>query len=263
MEKIKVFLVDDEYLERTLLRYSVPWEELGLEIVGEAESGEEMMEKIKSASPDIIFTDICMPFMDGLQMSKIVKEQYSDIEVVIITGHRDFSYAKNAIHIGVSEYLLKPIDKQEVIDISQKIKNRIKNRKEMNLQYQLIHDIQNSGISLTADKKCSELVTHAIKIIEDSLSNSELSLKSIAQDLYVNPSYLCRVFKREARENITDYILQLRIKRSIEYLKNTNLKAYEIAEKVGISDSHYFSILFKKQVGKSIQEYKKQYFVSA
>jgi len=254
MDKMKAFLVDDEYLERTLLRYSVPWDELGIEIVGEAESGEEMMKKIESVIPDIIFTDICMPFMDGLQLSKMIKEQYSDVEVVIITGHRDFSYAKRAIHIGVSEYLLKPIDKQEVIDISQKIKNRIQNKKS---------SIQSFGKPLPADKKYSELVTHAIKIIETSFSNSELSLKTIAENLYVNPSYLCRVFKHEMNENITDYILHLRISRSIEYLSSTNLKAYEIAEKVGINDSHYFSILFKKYVGKSIQEYKKMCSVSA
>lgn len=262
MDKVKVFLVDDEYLERTLLRYSVPWDELGFEIVGEAGSGEEMMEKVKSATPDIIFTDICMPFMDGLQLSKIVKENYNDVEVVVITGHRDFSYAKQAIHIGVSDYLLKPIDKQEVIDISQKIKNRIENKKSLNLQSQFVNFDKNQVEPLPIDKKYSELVTRALKIIDESFSDSQLSLKSIAENLYVNPSYLCRVFKNEIRKNISDYILQTRINHSIEYLNSTNLKAYEIAEKVGINDSHYFSTLFKKYVGKSIQEYRK-YSVSA
>lgn len=192
----------------------------------------------------------------------MVKEKYCDIEVVVITGHRDFSYAKQAIHIGVSDYLLKPIDKQEVIDISKKIKNRIENKKDLKLQYLSVQTDKNQAKPLSINKKYSELVTNALKIIDESFSDSELSLSSIAENLYVNPSYLCRVFKHEMSENISDYILQIRIKRSIEYLNSTNLKAYEIAEKVGISDSHYFSTLFKKYVGKSIQEYKK-YSVSA
>nr|PZM88661.1 MAG: hypothetical protein DIU81_04880 [[Clostridium] cellulosi] len=74
MDKIKAFLVDDEYLERTLIKYSVPWDEIGFEIIGEANSGEEMIKQIESNKPDVIFTDVCMPFMDGLQMSKKLKK---------------------------------------------------------------------------------------------------------------------------------------------------------------------------------------------
>lgn len=259
MDKIKVFLVDDEYLERTLIRCCIPWDDYDCEIVGEAESGEDMLKQIDSVRPDIIFTDICMPFMDGIEMAKIVKERYSETQIVIITGHRDFEYAKSAIHIGVSDYLLKPIDKNELIQIIQKLKNRIDNENKE----KFIKTMLQKNEDIINKKRHSELVEKTLELIEKSLSDSELSLKTIAEKLCVNPCYLSRIFKQEIHENITDYIIKLRINRSIEFLNSTNLKAYEIAEKVGINDSHYFSILFKKQTGKSIQEFKKQCRITA
>ncbi len=257
MDQIKAFLVDDEYLERTLIKYSIPWEELGFGIVGEADSGEEMLEAIKANTPDVIFTDICMPFMNGLQMAKKIRELYADMEIVIITGHRDFSFAKDAIKIGVAEYLLKPIDKQELLNVSLRIKSRIEKKRALNREYQSIQSGLIHSPGLPKDEKYSDLVMKTIKVINDSLSDSELSLKNIAEQVYVNPSYLCRVFKKETNKNVTDYITGLRIGKSLDYLNNTNLKAYEIAEKIGINDSHYFSICFKKYIGKSIQEYKR------
>lgn len=249
MDKIKAFLVDDEYLERTLIKYSVPWDEIGFEIIGEANSGEEMIKQIESNKPDVIFTDVCMPFMDGLQMSKKIKEMFEDIEIIIITGHREFLYAKTAIGLGAFDYILKPIDKNELKDVSLKVKKHIEKKRKY------INNNQNAANKV---QKYSELVEKAIEIINNYLSDSTLSLKTIAEKLYVNPSYLCRLFKKETNKNITDYITGLRIERSLEYLNSTNLKAYEIAEKVGISDSHYFSICFKKYTGKSIQKYKKE-----
>ncbi len=127
----------------------------------------------------------------------------------------------------------------------------------MNREYQSIQSGLIHSPGLPKDEKYSDLVMKTIKVINDSLSDSELSLKNIAEQVYVNPSYLCRVFKKETNKNVTDYITGLRIGKSLDYLNNTNLKAYEIAEKIGINDSHYFSICFKKYIGKSIQEYKR------
>lgn len=254
MDKLKVFLVDDEYLERTLIRCCIPWDEYDCEVAGEAESGEDMIKQIDSVRPDIIFTDICMPFMNGIEVAKFVKEHYSETQVVIVTGHRDFEYAQSAIHIGVADYLLKPIDKDELIKIIQKLKNHIENKNKE----RFIKTMLQNNEDILNKKRHSEIVEKTLELIEKSLSDSALSLKNIAKKLYVNPCYLSRIFKQEIHENITDYITKLRINRSIEFLNSTNLKAYEIAEKVGINDSHYFSILFKKQTGKSIQEFKKQ-----
>jgi YesN/AraC family two-component response regulator len=261
MEKIKVLLVDDEYLERSLIRLGTNWVEHGFEIIGEADSGEAALEIIKQNKPDIVFTDICMPFMDGLEFTKIIREQYEDIKVIIITGHREFEYAKTAVSLGVTEFLLKPINHENVLSMSMKIKGEIEKQRrffdEFNAMKRIISENNSILGSKSVNKRCSEIVEKAKKNIDENLPDIELSLSTVAGRLFVSPSYLSRVFKQDMEENITDYIMKLRMRKAIEYIKNTNYKAYEIADKIGISDPHYFSICFKKFTGKSINEYKK------
>ena len=111
---MKVFLVDDEIAIRENLRNSFPWEENGFQLVGEAPDGEMAMPMIRDLNPDILLTDIRMPFMDGMALCAEVKRVLPWIGVVILSGYDDFSYARQAISLGVKEYLLKPITADEL-----------------------------------------------------------------------------------------------------------------------------------------------------
>lgn len=241
-------IVDDEHLERTLIRYSFPWEENGFAIVGEADSGEDMIRRFDAVRPDVIFADICMPFMNGLEMTQALRAIKKDAEVVILTGHRDFAFAQQAIHLGVLEYLIKPVQYEELQNVVRSVKARLERGRAAG---------RGAAEPEKPEKKYSDLVSRAMQLIGESLSDCGLSLKSLSERLYVSPGYLCRTFKKETNENVTNYIIRMRIRQSLDYLDNTGLKAYEIAEKVGFEDPHYFSILFKKQVGRSIQEYRR------
>lgn len=248
MEQIRVALVDDEHLERTLIRYSFPWAENGFAIVGEADSGEDMIRRFDEMKPDVIFADICMPFMNGLEMSQAIRRMKKDVEIVILTGHRDFAFAQQAIHVGVLEYLIKPVQCEELQSVARTVKGRVEHRQAA---------CRGAAHGEKTEKRYSDLVSRAMQLVGESLSDCGLSLKSLSEKLYVSPGYLCRTFKKETDENVTNYIIRMRIRQSLDYLDNTSMKAYEIAEKVGFEDPHYFSILFKKQVGKSIQEYRR------
>lgn len=111
---MKVFLVDDEIAIRENLRNSFPWEENGFQLVGEAPDGEMALPMIRDLNPDILLTDIRMPFMDGVQLCVGVKRMMPWVGIVILSGYDDFSYAQQAISLGVKEYLLKPITAQEL-----------------------------------------------------------------------------------------------------------------------------------------------------
>ena len=113
----KVFLVDDEIVIREGIRNSFPWEESGYTLVGEAPDGEIALPMIRDANPDILITDIRMPFMDGMQLCREVKRQMPWIGVVILSGYDDFTYARQAISLGVKEYLLKPVSAQELAPV--------------------------------------------------------------------------------------------------------------------------------------------------
>ena len=118
----KVFLIEDEIVIREALERMIPWNEHGFELVGKAKDGEIALPMIRKTKPDVLITDIKMPFMDGLTLSGIVKKEFPDIRIVIVSGYDDFEYAKKAIALGVDDYLLKPIAKAEFVNVLQKIR---------------------------------------------------------------------------------------------------------------------------------------------
>jgi two-component system, response regulator YesN len=106
----KIFLVEDEIVVREGIRDSIPWQDTEFIFCGEASDGEIALPLIEEMQPDILITDIKMPFMDGLELSRYLRKKMPQIKIIMISGHEDFSFAKQAISIGVEEYALKPID---------------------------------------------------------------------------------------------------------------------------------------------------------
>lgn len=526
--KTKVLLVDDEKLERVLIRKGYDWEAKGFEIIGEASNGEEALQFLSNKKPDIIITDINMPYMDGLALTERIKEQCPKCRVIIITGYREFEYARRAVKLGVEDFILKPVNISEIAGLVETMKEELEKEADYSQEYSKLketalqnldiikesflqrlvenhieeeeatHKIQmysyepllqqcicinikpyietdNSDVgSLTLSKKILERIIHnnysnmvafvhylcniiiyfyghnlervadiasqikkqlnnefnmdadigisnechgfkgiskaytqtekaisasviigrnscisykeysdikkknqnyaeidwsdfifhvencfadqveedindytesmklagiinsdylklmamhmlskassvltkygktlgqligeeilykevssiktveemnlclkkliksilifsdskrtkksnklidlALAYINEHLCESSLTLKTVAKHVYANESYLSRVFKKELEESLIEYITRKRIEYSIELLNTTDLKVYEIAEKIGFGDSHYFSLCFKKQVGVTIKEYKKPKF---
>lgn len=530
-DKLKVMIVDDEELSRKFLVSSVDWSAFQLELIAEAASGLEALTSLEDHTPDIIFTDIKMPYMDGLELSEFITKRYPHIKIVIITAFKDFDYAQKSIHIGVSHFLLKPINPIELQNIILKLKEQIASEKKkwfeldhlkkiidenyvflrerflldlleeddegavssqqlsyyyssgvpnyiqitllenhspyfhelseeerllqdmknlefvkecipdgryleaisdqkhhlilfsyspdinmvtfceqiqysiqkisgmeitfgigtsyhdirkMNLSYQeslealkfskympsqsitiyqndihvqntswhtvqssiddvkfyikagleeelnkilpnlyldehgqminldsarilsmtllaaainVANDIgipfqelfeQGTGFFLpilleaTSINLCSKTVLYLNKLtssitayrlnksksalwdiiqyIQKEMTNPELTLSAVADEFHMNDSYLSRTFKKELGFSFSKYLIRLRMEKAIQLLSSTNMKAYQIAEEVGIPDAYYFSNCFKKYTGQSIREYKKQYF---
>ncbi len=127
---IKVFLVEDEYVVRQGIKTKVDWEGNGYDFVGEAGDGEQAYVQIKKLAPDIVITDIKMPFMDGLELTKLIKESLPDTEVIILSGFGEFEYAKEGIQLGIAEYLLKPINSEELIEAVNRVKEKVINDRQ-------------------------------------------------------------------------------------------------------------------------------------
>ena len=156
---VKVFLVDDEIVIREGIRNSFPWEESGYTLVGEAPDGEIALPMIRDANPDILITDIRMPFMDGMQLCREVKRQMPWLGVVILSGYDDFDYARQAISLGVKEYLLKPITAQELKDVLDRISARLAEERRAREDMALMRRRLHSGSQFVREKLLSSLFT--------------------------------------------------------------------------------------------------------
>ncbi|PQZ98452.1 MULTISPECIES: response regulator [unclassified Paenibacillus] len=136
LEPLKVLIVDDEYLIRNLLRMRIDWEQQGMFIVGEASDAAEALDQVELLRPDIVFTDIYMPKMDGIELSGILMERYPNIKIVVVTGHDEFEYARQSVKLGISDFILKPIRASELLQVTTKLRALIK--QEVGREYELM-----------------------------------------------------------------------------------------------------------------------------
>ena len=400
----KILLVDDDRLIRRSLATTIPWKRYGYELVGEASNGEEGLSLIDKHKPQIVISDIKMPFMDGLQMASIGKTRYPEIKVILLTGYEDFKFAQEAIKIKAFDYLLKPVEssillkkvqqaamewEREQTSQKQKVKGirflkqkwlkkllhqrhhsleiynqmekfnvhlkgeyaavsiirlediqkegqineesldhvykicskAIENRGEvfdweenefivilqghskegmlkemekliericLNIEAELgirataaMGEVHKSATSIAlsyfkarevlksqrvvAQKQIGyrphedygSVVDKAIEYMEQHYNKEGLTLNEVAQAVNVNPSYLSNMFKVKKGTNFSDCLLELRMRKAMELLRDRNAKVYEVAEMVGYSNPQYFSVCFKKYVGLSPFDFKK------
>ena len=125
MDLYKIMLVDDEEEVRTSIIKKINWEANGFEVVGDAENGRDALEKIEILEPNVIITDIRMPYMDGLALTESLRQKFPSIKVIIFSGFDDFSYAKEAIRLGVAEYILKPVNVDELTEILKRVRAKL------------------------------------------------------------------------------------------------------------------------------------------
>lgn len=159
----KIILVDDEDEVREGIKQKIAWNNHGFELVGDFDNGRDALDVIEQYRPDVIITDICMPFMDGLGLAKAVMERYRDIKVIIVTGYEDFEYAKQAITLKVTEYLLKPINAREFTEYLTKMKQDLD---EEHLQKANIAKLRmqlNQSFPLLRERFLEKLVTTRMK----------------------------------------------------------------------------------------------------
>lgn len=118
----KVLLVDDEILTREAISKNIPWENQGFCLIGAAENGQDAIMQIETEQPDLVITDICMPYMDGLELSNYIYKNYPDTKVVILSGYDEFEYARQAVEYRVKEYILKPVTSLELKEVLKRIR---------------------------------------------------------------------------------------------------------------------------------------------
>lgn len=157
-DTLKVIILDDEYLIRNLIKMKVNWEEVNMEVVGEAGNAEQALEMVDKLNPDIIFTDICMPSMDGIEFSRRVVEKYPHTKIIIVTGYDDFEYARSSIKLGICDFILKPINSPELMQILIKLRNTIDSERNYEKEYNQLKKQVEESMPILREKFLNELL---------------------------------------------------------------------------------------------------------
>lgn len=243
MKEIKVMLIDDEKAVRSIIRKMVPWERYHMVVAGEAASGAEALNTMETVEPDIVFVDIKMPFMDGIEFSRIALRQNPDLLVVMLTAYEEFELIRECLRIGVKDYFLKPVNLEEVQEKLKVLEDEVRERRVKEKKY------------LTIPAEAENQVIQQIQgYIYQNYQNKELNVASIAQLFGFNQSYLGRIYKKETGELLIDTVIRVRMEAAMK-LAESGMKMYQTAIHVGMPDSNYFGKRFKNFTGMSYSSY--------
>lgn len=392
----RVLIADDEPIIREGIREAMDWAALGMEVVGEAEDGEEALERAVELNVDVVLVDMNMPFLNGIGLIRALQEQCPGVRYLIISGHDEFAYAQEAVRLGVEDYILKPVQAEQLHAALQRLRQRLDEEHQRtayvrqaaqqiernipllrqrfcqewmegqaggkNLMEQLaflhlptaspvqvgvvrwpaaearqtilresdrqlfLFAVENIVAELLGDRahvlfrdassvvgiclwqqapeeiaslleqhisaclnisvhahveshmgtleevpdtyrhcrdqvyeevKLSPLVRRARQLIQEEYAERELTLESLASRLQVSAVYLSRVLKKELNDSFVTLVTRARIRKAAQLLDSTSLPIHTIAERVGYETQHYFSTAFKKMMGISPAQYRK------
>ncbi|WP_141506361.1 response regulator transcription factor [Paenibacillus luteus] len=242
----KVLLVEDEEMIRKGLRYTFDWLAADCVIIDEACNGEEGLAKIKQLQPDIVIADVNMPLMDGITMIEKSLDE-AICSYIIISGYDEFHLAKKAIHLGVSEYLLKPLEQDQLLAALDRAKNQIELKRKYELLKKQPHQIDEtiSASILENTNQTSKYVSQMIAYIQQHYAE-KISIQDLVTQIGISSTYLNQKFKAETSYTFNDFLNRYRVQKAMEQLQAGTGKVYNIATEVGFKDYKYFISIFKK-----------------
>lgn len=253
----KVVIIDDEPIIVEGLSKTIDWKSLDCEVVGSAENGLKGIELIRKVRPDILISDICMPGLDGLKMIAALKSQFPDMQITILTGYREFEYAREAISLGVTRFLLKPSKMDELLEAVNTMRDRLATSSYDAAEHQNIgKDSDLSGDSACPDSEANNFIVKNALAYMQAHYKEKLLLSDVADEIYVSQWHLSKLLNKETGQNFSELLGKIRIEKAKELLKDPSLRICDIAEEVGFQDLPHFSRVFKKIEGVSANEYR-------
>lgn len=237
----RVIVVDDEKLISNTIAKNITACDPAFEVVSVCYDGVSALKAIETYNPQILFTDIKMPLMDGLELIENVHNYYPSVRCVLISGYNEFEYAQTAIKFKVYDYLLKPLNKFELSKTLRKIKDELLAEQEQ--------------LNTERSSAPGNIVASIVQYLQTNYAK-DINFTQIASDYNFSASYLTKIFKEYAGISPIKYLIDYRIKVAKNLLRDTNLTVKEIAEKTGFVDQFYFSKCFKSYCGVTPSQYK-------
>ncbi|MGN0662003.1 MAG: response regulator [Faecalibacterium sp.] len=266
---IRLLIADDEQIEREALADIVARRFEHEVVLQRAENGRKAADIAVLWGADLILMDIEMPGMSGLDAARAVLDQRPECKVIFITAYSLFQYAHSAVHLGACDYLLKPVDPDELEQSIRRAIRQIEAGRRLAALAPVQPDPDSAepgaeplGAELTADaegenSQAALVMAHVRKYMEDNYMY-DLSLDSVSEILRISPAYLSVQFKKYQKMNFLDCLTELRINAAKELLSDPFRSTAEVASMVGYEDASYFARAFKKRTGMTPTQYRKE-----
>lgn len=246
---LDIIVVEDEAPIRDWIAYTISNISNEFNVLASASNGKEAYELALNLKPKVIISDIKMPIMGGIELTKKIKEVFPDIYVILLTNYAEFSYAKEAISCGVYEYLVKSdIRPKELKEILDKVNESVKE-----LEKDKISRLQKESNLTDSKDGYSKTIKKSIDYIHKNYKQ-HISLQDISNYVFLSHEYFSRLFKEEVGENFSSYLTNYRMKKAESLIKNTDMKISQIAMEVGYTNASYFSRSYKKFKGISPED---------
>lgn len=266
----RLVIVDDEKIVIQGIQVLLKRENIPCEVVGTASDGRQALSVIEKTRPDVVITDIRIPYVDGLSLIESCEEFLPDTDYIIISGYQEFSYARKALILGALDYIDKPVTKEKLAAAFERLEARRKGRARCRMpskgsganpqNEESSHNPQETGNDTdqaagTRSRTFSNAaITRCLTYIQENYTR-DIGLTELSDLVEMNPAYLSVLFKETVGTSFVKYLTRLRITKAKELLK-AGMKASEVAAAVGYNDAHYFYETFKKNTGKTPSEYR-------
>ncbi len=241
---IKLLIADDEDTIRNGIAKYIQLHTDRFDKIYLAANGKEALDMILRDKPDIMFLDVQMPLMTGIEVMQEARRADALPYTMILSAYDEFKYCQQALRLGAKEYLLKPVRSSDILRM-------------VNYAADELFGVVEQPRMESAEEK-DYLVELAREYVEEHYYEN-LMLADVAQKVGISAEYLSTLFQRQMAKGFVDYLNEIRVEHACAYLRQNYLKTYEIAYKVGFRDEKYFSRVFKKIKGQSPSEYRKQH----
>ncbi|PYI53346.1 response regulator transcription factor [Paenibacillus flagellatus] len=264
---MKVHIVEDVKIVRETLVRHVDWAGLGLEVAGVSEDGEQALARMEDAPPDVLVTDIGMAVMDGIELIRRVKARYPDTKCIILSGLSEFQYAQEAIKLGVVDYVLKPLDIDELSAVVARTAGAIRQEREQREELERAKRIVRTHLPNVAGSepalsglpvgfKHAKAVERMLDFLKANIASGALTLQQVAAEANLSEKYANSIFKETVGTTINHYIIAQKMELAARLLQDPDVKVYEVCERIGYADQDHFRESFKRHHGCTPSEYR-------
>lgn len=253
----KVLIAEDDEAVRYVYSRMKIWNECGFKLEKQVSDGREAIDTLESENFDLILTDIRMPWIDGIELLKKIRESGRDTEVIFVSTYNDFEYARQGLILGAFDYILKPVKADKLKKVLERAKKKLDDKNYADIAETCVKSAFDY-FNMTKDSVFGE---HLFSYLS-SLGINITTMEDIAENFEISKDYFGKLFKQNFRIHFNQFYSVLKIEYSKALIRNYNYKAYEISEILGYSSRDYFTKVFREITGITPTEYKSGFHIS-